>query len=230
MKFIWTYLKALPLTSQGEKKVCRLVKSLYRLKQAPRQWNHKLTEALINIGFKQSQYDYFLFTRKSGEGMTIVLVYVDDLLIAGSNLQLITDTKTALQQVFKMKDLGELRFFLGIEFARSEAGMVMHQRKYALELISEVGLAGARPAGTPIDMNVKLTSRQYDEQTGQNQDDQLVDQSVYQKLIGKLLYLNMTRPDISYSVQTLSQFLQHPKKSHLDAALRVVKYIKKHPG
>ncbi|XP_049378310.1 uncharacterized mitochondrial protein AtMg00810-like [Solanum stenotomum] len=126
-----------------------------------------------------------------------------------------------------MKDLGELRFFLGIEFARCEAGMVMHQRKYALQLIVEIGLSGAKTSGTLMDVNVELTSKQYDDQTKENQGDKLVDPSAYQKLIGKLLYLNMTRPDISFSVQTLSQFLQQPKKSHIDAALRVVKYIKK---
>jgi len=95
-------------------------------------------------------------------------VYVDDILITGSSLELIKGTKDSLQQIFKMKDLGELKYFLGIEFARFEAGIVMHQRKYALQLISEVGLSAAKPSGTPIDVNVKLTSKQYDDQTGQN--------------------------------------------------------------
>jgi len=190
----------------------------------------KLKAALQKLSFNQSQHDHSLFTRKTSEGTTIILVYVDDILVTGSSLELIKETKEALQQVFKMKDLGELRFFLGIEFARCEAGMVMHQRKYALQLIAEVGLSGAKPSGTPTDVNVKLTSKQYDDQTKENQGDKLVDPSAYQKMIGKLLYLNMTRLDISFSVQTLSQFLQQPKISHMDAALRVVKYIKKQPS
>ncbi|XP_047252157.1 uncharacterized mitochondrial protein AtMg00810-like [Capsicum annuum] len=103
-------------------------------------------------------------------------------------------------------------------------------RKYALELISEVGLLGAKPVETPIDVNVKLTSKQYDDQTNQNHEDQLVDQGAYQKLVGKLLYLNMTRSNIAYSVQILSQFLQLPKRSHMEAALRIIKYIKKYLG
>ncbi|KAL3379683.1 hypothetical protein AABB24_000409 [Solanum stoloniferum] len=163
----------------------------------------------------------------------IVLVYVDDMLITGSFLKLIEYTKKALQQAFKMKDLGELKYFLGIEFTRSTTGTLMHQRKYALELISEVGMSAAKPAGTPIDINVKLTSKLYDEHVNKNQDesnDPLVDQTMYQSLIGKLLYLNMTWPDISFSTQTLRQFLQQPKKSHLDAALRVVRYLKRQPG
>lgn len=155
------------------------------------------------------------------------------MLVTGSSLKLIEETKKSLQQAFKMKDLGELKYFLGIEFTRSSEGVLMHQRKYTLELISEVGMTAAKPAGTPIDINVKLTSKEYDEQTNRQQedsDDPLVDQTMYQKLIGKLLYLNMTRPDITFNTQTLSQFLQHPKKSHLDAALRVVRYLKRQPG
>ncbi|XP_070037100.1 uncharacterized mitochondrial protein AtMg00810-like [Nicotiana tomentosiformis] len=133
-----------------------------------------------------------------------------------------------------MKDLGELKYFLEIEFARSQEGIVIHQRKYALELISEAGLAAAKPTVTPIDNNVKLTSKQYDEHTGQTENsassDPLVDQISFQRLIGKLLYLTITRPGISFGVQTLSQFLQQPKKSHMEAALRIVKYIKSQPG
>lgn len=156
-------------------------------------------------------------------------MYVDDVLVTGSNLKLVEETKRSLQLSFKIIDLGELKYFLEIEFVRSNNGVVMHQRKYALQLISEIGLSGAKIAGTHID-NMKLTSRHYDEQTGQNQEEPLTDQVTYQKLIRKLLYLNMTRPDISLSVQTLNQFLYQPKKSHMDAALGVVKYIKRQPG
>ncbi|XP_049349453.1 secreted RxLR effector protein 161-like [Solanum verrucosum] len=108
----------------------------------------------------------------------------------------------------------------------------MHQRKYALELIAEVGMSAAKPAGTLIDVNVKLTSKQYDEHEKRHRalENPLVDQTMYQRLIGKLLYLNMTRPDLSFNTQNLSQFLQHPKKSHMDVALRVVRYLKKQPG
>ena len=116
-------------------KVCKLHKSLYGLKQAPRQWNLKLTEALLQLGFVQSHYDYSLFTKQTGSSLIIVLVYVDDLLVTGSCESLIVQTRNDLQLKFNMKDLGELTFFLGIEFARSKEGYVMNQRKYALELI-----------------------------------------------------------------------------------------------
>ncbi|XP_015160301.1 uncharacterized mitochondrial protein AtMg00810-like [Solanum tuberosum] len=123
-----------------------------------------------------------------------------------------------------MKDLGELKFFLGIEFARSDKGILMHQRRYALELLAELRLGAAKPAGAPIDYNLKLTSRQFDDHVKHMKpsDDPPTDQRAYQRLVGKLLYLIMTRPDIAFSVQTLSQFLQDPKKSHMEAAVRVV--------
>ncbi|XP_019248526.1 PREDICTED: uncharacterized protein LOC109227784 [Nicotiana attenuata] len=110
----------------------------------------------------------------------------------------------------------------------------MHQREYALELISEVCLAASKPAITPIDVNIKLTSKQNDDCIGKaecsEEEDRLADQTSYQRLIGKLLYLTVTRPDIAFGVQTLSQFLQHPKRSHMEAALRIVKFVKSQLG
>ncbi|XP_019259265.1 PREDICTED: uncharacterized protein LOC109237415 [Nicotiana attenuata] len=103
----------------------------------------------------------------------------------------------------------------------------MHQRKYALELILEAGLAAAKPEINPTDVNIKLTSKQYDDYIDEaecsEEEDRLVDQTSYQRLRGKQLYLTVTRPDIAFGVQTLSQFLQQPKISHMEAALRIVK-------
>jgi len=209
-----------------ENKVCRLLKSLYGLKQASRQWNLKLTKALQATGFTQSAHDYSLFTLHKGEDLVIVLVYVDDLLITGSNTQLITEVKKSLHRQFKLKDLGELKFFLGIEVLRSSEGVILNQRKYILELIADAGLTGAKPASTPLESNLRLTSVEHDLATGYTGDVVLHDITSYQRLVGKLLYATITRPDISYAVQTLSQFMQSPKKSHLEAATRVVRYLK----
>ena len=156
--------------------------------------------------------------------MVIVLVYVDDLLITGSDLVLIQATKQVLHSHFKMKDLGELKYFLGIEFCKSESGVVINQREYALELISEAGLAGAQPVFTPLECNIKLTSVEYNTS---NVDPLFLDVSRYQRMIGKLLYLTNTRPDIAFAVQNLSQFMQQPKHSHWNATLRVINYIKR---
>uniref|UniRef100_A0A3Q7GZU5 Reverse transcriptase Ty1/copia-type domain-containing protein n=1 Tax=Solanum lycopersicum TaxID=4081 RepID=A0A3Q7GZU5_SOLLC len=160
------------------------------------------------------------------EGMVIVLIYVDDLLITGDNELLIREAKEALHQKFKLKDLGELKYFLGIEVLRSKTGVILNQRKYILELISDTGLSGAKPVNTPLETNLRLTSVEFDQTAGLQEDDVLTDNSAYQILVGKLMYATITRPDISYAVQTLSQFMQHPKRSHKEAAITVVRYLK----
>nr|XP_016457484.1 PREDICTED: uncharacterized mitochondrial protein AtMg00810-like [Nicotiana tabacum] len=134
-----------------------------------------------------------------------------------------------LQKKFKMKVLGELKFFLGIEFARSSKGIHMRQRKYSLELIYELGLGGAKTAGTPLEYNQKLTSIEFDRafnKDAAHEDPILEDAGEYQRLVGRLLYLTMTRPDISFGVQVLSQYMHSLKQSHMEAALRIVRYLK----
>ncbi|XP_019260263.1 PREDICTED: uncharacterized protein LOC109238284 [Nicotiana attenuata] len=126
--------------------------------------------------------------------------------------------------------MGELKYFLGIEFSRSKEGILLHQRKYSLELISDVGLAGEKPVGAPVEVNQKLTTAEFDHQFGLTNDTLLANPGAYQRLIGRLFYLNITRPDISFDVQCLSQFMYAPKTSHLEAALRVIRYLKKNPG
>uniref|UniRef100_A0A3Q7G220 Reverse transcriptase Ty1/copia-type domain-containing protein n=1 Tax=Solanum lycopersicum TaxID=4081 RepID=A0A3Q7G220_SOLLC len=158
--------------------------------------------------------------------IVLILVYVDDLLITGSNSQLIQNTKTMLQAHFKIKDLGEMRYFLGLEIARNKEGIIVNQRKFTLDLISEFGMAGTKPVSTSLEVNQRFTSQEFDmhfvpQET--HDDIALNDPTGYQKLIGKLLYLTMTRPVISYAVQNLSQFMHKPKKSHMDGSLRVVK-------
>ncbi|XP_019233837.1 PREDICTED: uncharacterized protein LOC109214382 [Nicotiana attenuata] len=180
-----------------------------------------------------SHYDYSLFTKKLDGHIVIILVYVDDLLITGSSSSLIHATKASLQHHFKIKDLGEMKYFLGLEIARSKDGISVCQRKFALDLILDLGLAGSKPANTPLEVNQRLTSVEYDKGLGAGDteiDEAMEDATSYQKLVGKLLYLTMARPDIAYTVQNLSQFMLSPKKSHMEAALRVVKYLKNAPG
>ncbi|XP_019255059.1 PREDICTED: uncharacterized protein LOC109233636 [Nicotiana attenuata] len=132
-----------------------------------------------------------------------------------------------------MKDLGELKFFLGIEFVRFKKVIMMGQRKYALELISKSGLGGARPAGTPLKVNQKLTSEEYDRclrGDEEHEDKLLKDTGGYQRLMGRLLYLTMTRPDLAFVAQMLSQYMHCPKESHMEAAFKVVRYLKEVPG
>ncbi|XP_031260923.1 uncharacterized protein LOC116119111 [Pistacia vera] len=143
---------------------------------------------------------------------------------------MIDQTKEFLKSKFKLKDLGVLRYFLGLEVAGSSKGISLCQRKYALELISKSGLAGSKPSALPMESNLKLTSVAYGSQFPSGTDPLLNDPFVYQRLVGKLLCLCMTRPDLSYSVSILSQFMHQPKQSHMTAALKVIKYVKSAPG
>lgn len=117
----------------------------------------------------------------------VVLVYVDDILIIGDDIQLIRHTKSTLQHKFKIKDLGELRYFLGIEFARSKEGILMHQRKYTIDLIADTGLSGSKPIGFPLEPNLKLTTIEFDAHVGDTADKVLTDPRPYQRLLGRLL-------------------------------------------
>ena len=201
--------------------VCRLRKSLYGLRQAPRCWFAKLVTALKGYGFLQSYSDYSLFTYTKGFVQINVLVYVDDLIISGNDSAAVTAFKAYLRKCFYMKDLGVLKYFLGIEVARSSSGLFLCQRKYALDIISEAGLLGSKPASFPIEQNHQLARA-----AGPC----LTDPEPYRRLLGRLIYLAVTRPDLAYSVHVLSQFMQEPRQEHWDAALRVVRYLKGSPG
>ncbi|KAK2429168.1 putative mitochondrial protein [Trifolium repens] len=201
--------------------VCKLHKSLYGLKQASRQWYSKLSAALISFGYTQSLADYSLFVKVSGNSFTALLVYVDDIVLAGNCISEIQSVKTFLDKKFCIKDLGQLRFFLGFEIARSKSGILLNQRKYTLELLEDAGTLGSKPTTTPFDPSTKLAAIE---------GTPLTDASSYRRLIGRLLYLTNTRPDIAYSVQHLSQFVSTPKVPHYEAAQRILKYLKSAPA
>jgi hypothetical protein len=201
--------------------VCKLRKSLYGLKQAPRCLFAKLSAALKAYGFQQSYLDYSLFTLNQEGSQLVVLVYVDDLIIAGNTPSVIKRFKLYLSTSFHMKDLGVLKYFLGIEVARNPTGIFLCQRKYALDIISEAGLLGAKPDATPLEQNHRLSLA----------DGQLLSNpEQYRRLVGRLIYLCFTRPELSYSVHTLSKFMNQPRIEHWEAALRVVRFLKGNPG
>jgi hypothetical protein len=201
--------------------VCKLQRSLYGLKQASRQWNTKLTETLIHSGFIQSKADYSLFTKNTTTGFTVVLVYVDDLVLGGTDILEINTLKTLLDDKFSIKDLGSLKYFLGFEVARSKNGISMCQRKYALDLLEDAGLLGVKPCSTPMQPHLQLHKAS---------GTPLSDATPYRRLIGRLLYLTHTRPEIAYAVSKLSQFLSAPTNEHMLAGLHVLKYLKNNPG
>ena len=137
--------------------VCKLNKSLYGLKQASRQQFAKLFNAILESGFVQSKADYSLFTFTKGSVFVALLVYVDDILLTGNDEPYITYLKGMLDTRFKLKDLGPVQYFLGIEVARSKIGIALNQRKYALDILQDTGLAGFKPFSTPMEQNLKLS-------------------------------------------------------------------------
>jgi hypothetical protein len=136
--------------------VCRLKKSLYGLKQAPRAWNVKVTQQLRKMGLLTSKADSSLFIRKTRLGPISILLYADDLVIIGADLEEINRVKRQLAVSFEMKDLGDLHYFLGIEVIRTPEGILMSQRHYALSMLFKFGMAECKPISMPLDRTVKL--------------------------------------------------------------------------
>ncbi|PNX71839.1 putative copia-type protein [Trifolium pratense] len=201
--------------------VCKLQRSLYGLKQASRQWNTKLTDTLTSSGYIQSKSDYSLFTKQRSSGFTVILVYVDDLVLGGTDIDEITHIKTLLDTKFSIKDLGTLKDFLGFEVARTKAGISLCQTKYTLDLIKDAGLLGAKPCNTPMKPQLQLHK---------SSGEAISDPTTYRRLVGRLLYLTHTRPEIAYTVSKLSQFLAAPTNEHMLAEFHVLKFLKQSPG
>ena len=171
-------------------KVCRLKKSLYGLKQSPRAWFERFTRAVKQYGYLQCQADHTLFVKHSPRGkITILIVYVDDIILTGDYDEEIQRLKKVLAKEFEIKDLGSLKYFLGMEIARSKQGIVVSQRKYILDLLRETKMLECKPAETPMDYTVKL---------GMIENGAPVDKGRYQRLVGKLIYLSHTRPNIGF--------------------------------
>jgi hypothetical protein len=201
--------------------VCKLNKSLYGLKQSPRAWFEKFTQSMKKQGYIQGQADHTLFTKFSQDGkIAVLIVYVDDIVLTGNDYDEMGRVKEKLAIDFEIKDLGSMRYFLGMEVARSKDGIVVSQQKYILDLLKETGMSGCRPADTPMDPNAKLWEK----------GSVPVDTGRYQRLVGKLIYLSHTRPDIAFSVSVVSQFMHSPFEEHLEAVYRILRYLKANPG
>jgi len=211
----------LSLGSSSSTKVCKLLKSIYGLKQASRQWYSKLSNSLISLGYSHSIADYSLFTKQNKDHFTALLVYVDDIVLTGNDYNEIQQVKSFLNAKFMIKDLGNLRYFLGLEVARSPSGIVLNQRKYVLELLHDTGLLATKPVSTPYDLSLKLHC---------TESDIFQDITQYRRLIGRLIYLTTTRPDIAFDVQQLSQHVSQLRVVHYRAAIRILQYLKSCPA
>ncbi len=155
--------------------------------------------------------------KKTDHGIVVIVIYVDDLIITGDSDADIFDLKKLLKQKFEMKDLGELHYFLGIEVVQSPKGIWLLQRQYALNKLSKYGMMGCKPISIPLEQNVKLSA---------NEGDLVEDTTMYRHIVGSLIYMTIIRPDLNYAVGVVSQFMQTPRKPHLDAVRRILRYIK----
>ncbi|KAJ0606762.1 putative RNA-directed DNA polymerase [Helianthus annuus] len=217
------YMEAPPGFSDGFRKneVCKLKKALYGLKQSPRAWFGRFTMAMKRYGYKQSNADHTLFLKRRGDLVTCLIIYVDDIIITGSDEEEIVLLRKNLFKEFEIKDLGGLKYFLGIEVLRSKEGIFISQRKYILDLLAETGMVDCKPSDTPMIVNQKLKIIEGTE---------LADRERYQRLVGKLIYLAHTRPDIAYAVVVVSQFMHQPQLEHMEAVMRIIRYLKGTPG
>lgn len=201
--------------------VCKLQRALYGLKQSPRAWFGRFSMAMEKYGFHQSHSDHTLFLKHRRGKITALIIYVDDMIITGNDVSEIAKLEEQLGSEFEMKNLGGLKYFLGIEVARSNRGIFLSQRKYVLDLLAEVGMLDCKPIDTPMAQNDKLGEFQHQVPTNKER---------YQRLVGKLIYLSHTRPDIAYAVSVVSQYMHNPSKDHMDAVIRILRYLKSAPG
>ncbi|KAG8473197.1 hypothetical protein CXB51_035225 [Gossypium anomalum] len=200
-------------------RVCKLRKSLYGLKQSPRAWFERFTQVVEKEGYSQGQADHTMFYRHSQRGRIAVIIVYVDIILAGDDMDEIRRLKEHLALEFVIKDLGHLKYFLGIKIARSKKGLVVSQKKYVIDLLKEAGMSGCRPTDTSIDPNVKF----------ENIKGRLVDKRQYQRLVGELIYLLHTRPDIAFAVSLVSQFMHSPMEEHEEAAFQILRYLKSSP-
>ncbi|WJX17845.1 hypothetical protein P8452_07710 [Trifolium repens] len=200
-----------------EDKVLKLNKALYGLKQAPRAWNKRIDQFFVMQGFRKCSVEYGVYVKCSDDKhMLIICLYVDDLLVTGSSSIEIENFKTQMKCEFEMTDLGKLTYFLGMELLETPKGRILHQAKYATEILRKFEMLDCNSSVTPADTRAKI-----EEDTSSD----AVDSTMFRQLIGSLRYLCQTRPDISYAVGYVSRFMSKPLKCHLLAAKRILRYI-----
>jgi len=197
--------------------VCKLRKAIYGLKQAPRAWFSRLSARLIDLKFTSSKSDSSLFIYKA-KGITIfVLIYVDDIIITGSHPETISQLIKDLHDSFALKDLGRLNFFLGVEATWHPDGLHLSQQRYIHDLLTKTNMLLAKPISTPLSASTTLS--RFEGST-------VTDPTSYRSTVGSLQYLSLTRPDIAFAVNKVSQFMQDPRDSHWSAVKRILRYLK----
>jgi Reverse transcriptase (RNA-dependent DNA polymerase) len=197
--------------------VCLLKNALYGLKQAPRAWFHKLASALSTLGFKASQSDSSLFIHGNTSSIIMVLVYVDDIIVTGSDVNEVNSLISSLASQFSLKDLDPLHYFLGIQVTSQSDGIHISQLQYIRDLLIRAKMDGAKPCSTPFSTGDPLSK--FD-------GNPMADPHTYRSIVGALQYATITRPDISYAVNKASQFMHSPTDEHWNGVKHILRYLK----
>lgn len=197
--------------------VYKLKKALYGLKQAPKAWYDRLSAFLINHGYVMGKVDTTLFIKRKEHHLIIVQIYVDDIVFGSTDQSLCDEFSHVMHDEFEMSLMGELNFFLGLQIKQLEDGIFINQSKYIKEMLKKFEMENAKPLDTPMATNTNLSN---------DDEGEPMDNTKYRGMIGSLLYLTASRPDIMYSVCVCARFQENPKKSHYEAVKRIFRYIK----
>ncbi|RVW46097.1 Retrovirus-related Pol polyprotein from transposon RE1 [Vitis vinifera] len=200
-----------------EEKVYLLKKALYGLRQAPRAWYNRIDTHLLTLGFHKSLSEFTLYIKKIEEDILIVSLYVDDLLVTGSNAGFVNKFKAEMEQVFEMTDLGEMSYFLGMEVHQKQNEIFIYQQKYAKEILKKFKMEECKSTSTPMNQKEKFCK-----EDGAKK----VDEGLYRSMIGCLMYLTATRPDIMHAVSLLSRYMHCASEIHFQVAKLVIRYVK----
>ncbi|GJS65855.1 retrovirus-related pol polyprotein from transposon TNT 1-94 [Tanacetum coccineum] len=192
--------------------VYKLKKALYGLKQAPKAWYDRLKAFLIKHEYKIGMVDNTLFTKKKSSNLIIIQIYVDDIIFGSTCQDMCDEFAKIMHDEFEMSMMGELNFFLGLQIKQMEDGIFFNQSKYIKEMLKKFGLEESKPMKTPMSSDTKLTK---------DKECKLVDSTKYQGMIGSLLYLTESRPDIMFSVCLCARFQEAPKTYHLEEVKRI---------
>jgi hypothetical protein len=201
-----------------ENKVYKLHKALYGLKQAPRAWFSRIESQFVKEGFQKCPNEQTLFIKRStGGSILIVSIYVDDLIYTGDDKGMMVEFKKSMMEAFDMTDLGKMRFFLGIEILQKPEGTFICQRKYATDILKKFTMSESKPVNSPIVPGFKIN---------RDVNGAAVDDTYFKQIVGSLMYLTTTRPDIMFSVSLISRYMSKPTELHLQAAKRILRYLK----
>ncbi|GJV54195.1 putative ribonuclease H-like domain-containing protein [Tanacetum coccineum] len=201
-------------------RVYKVEKALYRLHQAFKAWYETLSTYLLDNGFQRGKIDKTLFIRRDKGDVLLVQVYVDDIIFGSTKKSLCIEFEKMMHKKFQMSSMGELTFFLGLQVKQKEDGIFISQDKYVTKILKKFSFTDVKTASTPMETQKPLLK---------DEDGEEVDVHLYRSMIGSLMYLTSSRPDIMFAVCACARYQVNPKVSHLHVVKRIFRYLKGQP-